>query len=149
MAEAAVFLMSRYDEPEIINVGVGSDVSIRELAQVICRVVGYEGQLGFDRSKAEPSAKTAGRISPPVTRLACQCRPRAGYCRNLRLVCGAATTAQAGYCDLAIAAIGYFQTGQTLRFVSLKLYIQIVPRPHDIPEGKRSQTGFLLSRRFK
>jgi GDP-L-fucose synthase len=53
MAEAAVFLMSQYDEPEIINVGVGSDVSIRELAEVICRVVGYEGRLVFDRSKAD------------------------------------------------------------------------------------------------
>jgi len=53
MAEAAVFLMSQYDEPEIINVGVGSDVSIRELAEMICRVVGYEGRLLFDTSKAD------------------------------------------------------------------------------------------------
>jgi GDP-L-fucose synthase len=53
MADAAVFLMLHYDEAEIINVGVGSDVTIRELAEMICRVVGYEGRLVFDTSKAD------------------------------------------------------------------------------------------------
>ena len=53
LADAALFLMLHYDEPEIINVGVGSDLSIRELAQLICRVVGYEGRLVFDTSKPD------------------------------------------------------------------------------------------------
>jgi len=53
MADAAVFLMLHYDEAEIINVGIGSDVTIRELAEMICRVVGYEGKLVFDTSKAD------------------------------------------------------------------------------------------------
>lgn len=53
MADAAVFLMLHYDEADIINVGVGSDVSIRELGEMICRVVGYEGRLVFDTSKAD------------------------------------------------------------------------------------------------
>jgi len=53
MADAAVFLMLHYDQAEIINVGVGTDVSIRELAELICRVVGYEGRLVFDTSKAD------------------------------------------------------------------------------------------------
>ena len=53
MADAAVFLMLHYDQAEIINVGVGSDVSIRELAEMICRVVGYDGRLVFDTSKAD------------------------------------------------------------------------------------------------
>jgi GDP-L-fucose synthase len=53
MADAAVFLMSHYDEAEIINVGVGTDVSIRELAEIVCRVVGYNGRLVFDTSKAD------------------------------------------------------------------------------------------------
>jgi GDP-L-fucose synthase len=53
MADAAVFLMLHYDEAEIINVGVGMDVSIRELAEMICRVVGYDGRLVFDSSKAD------------------------------------------------------------------------------------------------
>lgn len=53
MADAALFLMLHYDQPEIINVGVGSDVTIRELAEMVCRVVGYEGRLVFDASKAD------------------------------------------------------------------------------------------------
>ena len=53
MADAAVFLMLHYDQPEIINVGVGSDISIRELAELICRVVGYQGRLVFDLSKPD------------------------------------------------------------------------------------------------
>ena len=53
MADAAVFLMLRYDSADIINVGVGKDISIRELAGLVCRVVGYEGQLVFDASKLD------------------------------------------------------------------------------------------------
>jgi GDP-L-fucose synthase len=53
LADAALFLMLHYEDPEIINVGVGSDVTIRELAEIICRVVGYEGRLVFDTSKAD------------------------------------------------------------------------------------------------
>jgi GDP-L-fucose synthase len=53
MADAAVFLMQHYDEPEIINVGVGADITIRELAETICRIVGFEGRLVFDASKAD------------------------------------------------------------------------------------------------
>jgi GDP-L-fucose synthase len=52
-AEAAVFLMLHYDQPEIINVGVGADTSIRELAEIVCRVVGFQGQLCFDASKPD------------------------------------------------------------------------------------------------
>jgi GDP-L-fucose synthase len=53
MAEAAVFLMLHYDSADIINVGVGEDISIRELAELVCRVVGYKGQLVFDASKPD------------------------------------------------------------------------------------------------
>jgi GDP-L-fucose synthase len=53
MADAAVFLMQHYDEGEIINVGVGSDITIRDLAEMICRIVGFEGRLVFDASKAD------------------------------------------------------------------------------------------------
>jgi len=52
-ADAAVFLMLHYDNPEIINVGVGADASIRELAQTVCNVVGFQGQLRFDTSKPD------------------------------------------------------------------------------------------------
>jgi len=53
LADAAVFLMRHYDDPGIINVGVGGDVTIRELAEMICRVTGFEGRLEFDASKPD------------------------------------------------------------------------------------------------
>lgn len=53
MADAALFLMLHYDEADIINVGVGADLSIRELAELLCRVVGYDGRLVFDSSKPD------------------------------------------------------------------------------------------------
>jgi GDP-L-fucose synthase len=53
LADAAVFLMLHYEEPEIVNVGVGTDVSIRELAQLICKVTEFKGRLVFDPSKPD------------------------------------------------------------------------------------------------
>lgn len=53
LAAAAVFLMQNYDEPEIVNVGAGEDISIEELAQLVCKVVGYEGAIVFDSSKPD------------------------------------------------------------------------------------------------
>ena len=53
LADAALFLMLHYDEAEIINVGVGSDITIRELAELVLRVTGYSGRLAFDTSKPD------------------------------------------------------------------------------------------------
>ena len=53
LAEALVFLMERYDEPDIINVGTGTDVSISELAQLVREVVGYSGRVSYDSSKPD------------------------------------------------------------------------------------------------
>ncbi len=53
MADAALFLMLHYDDANIINVGVGADLSIRELAELVCSVVGYDGRLVFDSSKPD------------------------------------------------------------------------------------------------
>ena len=50
LADACLFLMERYDEAEIINVGVGQDLSIAELAHLVARVVGFQGRLVFDPS---------------------------------------------------------------------------------------------------
>lgn len=52
-ADAAVFLMERYGDEAPINVGRGDDVTILELASTIREVVGYEGELSFDRSKPD------------------------------------------------------------------------------------------------
>lgn len=53
LADALRFLLEQYDSPEIINVGYGSDVSIRELAELVARVVGLEAELVFDSSKPD------------------------------------------------------------------------------------------------
>jgi GDP-L-fucose synthase len=53
LADATVFLMQHYNEPDIINVGVGEDMTIRELAETIVSTVGFEGDLHFDTSKPD------------------------------------------------------------------------------------------------
>lgn len=53
LAAAAVFLMQHYDEPEIVNVGTGEDVTIAELAQIISRIIGHKAQIVFDTSKPD------------------------------------------------------------------------------------------------
>lgn len=53
MADACVFLMENYDGEETVNIGTGEDITIRELAEIIKEVVGYEGELKFDTSKPD------------------------------------------------------------------------------------------------
>jgi GDP-L-fucose synthase len=53
LADACLFVMEHYDEAEPINLGVGQDVSIRELASLIREVVGYDGDLEFDTSRPD------------------------------------------------------------------------------------------------
>jgi GDP-L-fucose synthase len=53
LASACLLLLEKYDSPEIINVGYGEDISIRELAELICDVVGFDGELGWDTSKPD------------------------------------------------------------------------------------------------
>lgn len=50
LAEACLFLMKHYDDNEIINVGVGHDISIKELAELVQSVVGYTGEIVFNHS---------------------------------------------------------------------------------------------------
>jgi GDP-L-fucose synthase len=63
LAEACVFLMSLPDakfstllnseQPPLINIGTGHDLSIRELAELVCRIIGFEGALEFDTTKPD------------------------------------------------------------------------------------------------
>lgn len=53
LGEACVFLMKNYDEEQFVNVGVGEDISIRDLAYLIREIVGYQGKLQFDSSKPD------------------------------------------------------------------------------------------------
>ena len=52
-ADACVFLMNHYEGSEIINIGVGKDISISELAELIKEIVGFKGAIHYDRSKPD------------------------------------------------------------------------------------------------
>ncbi len=53
MADAVLHLLEHYDGPEQVNVGIGSDVTIREIAETIGRVVGFEGRTEWDTTKPD------------------------------------------------------------------------------------------------
>ncbi len=53
LADACLFLMNQYNESAFVNIGVGEDISIRDLALLIREIVGYEGELKYDASKPD------------------------------------------------------------------------------------------------
>jgi len=53
MADAALFLLEQYDDGEIVNIGVGEDISIADLADIVKAVVGYIGRIEYDSSKPD------------------------------------------------------------------------------------------------
>jgi len=53
LADACFFLMQNYDEPGLVNVGVGDDLEIGELARMIGKIVGYEGRIEHDLTKPD------------------------------------------------------------------------------------------------
>jgi GDP-L-fucose synthase len=53
LAEACLLVMREYDQPQILNIGVGEDLTIRELAELVKAVVGFHGKLRFDPSKPD------------------------------------------------------------------------------------------------
>jgi GDP-L-fucose synthase len=63
LASAAVFLMNHYNEAEIVNVGVGDDVTIAELATLVQQVVGFQGRLVFDTSKPDGTPRKLMDVS--------------------------------------------------------------------------------------
>jgi GDP-L-fucose synthase len=76
LAEACLFLMERYDEKEIINVGSGTDYMISELAEIIKDIIGYEGEIIYDHTKPDgtprkllDSSRIYGLGWKPVTQL--------------------------------------------------------------------------------
>lgn len=63
LADAVIFLMEHYDGLEPINVGTGEDVTIRELAKLICKVVDFDGSLVFDASKPDGTPRKVLDVS--------------------------------------------------------------------------------------
>lgn len=53
LAEACVFLMEQYDDPNIVNIGTGEDIAIADLASLIKEIVGFDGDIDFDTSKPD------------------------------------------------------------------------------------------------
>jgi GDP-L-fucose synthase len=63
LADACLFLMRHYDDEAIVNVGVGEDLSIRELAELVARITGFGGTLDFDVSKPDGTPRKLLDIS--------------------------------------------------------------------------------------
>ncbi|MFA4828086.1 MAG: GDP-L-fucose synthase [Thermodesulfovibrionales bacterium] len=53
LADACLFLMENYDKKEIINIGTGEDVTVKELAETVKEVVGYGGEIRFDKTRPD------------------------------------------------------------------------------------------------
>jgi GDP-L-fucose synthase len=62
-ADAAVFLLKHYSDGEIVNIGVGQDLTIAKLAGMIVDVVGYEGELVFDTSRPDGTPRKLVDVS--------------------------------------------------------------------------------------
>lgn len=63
LAQACLLLLERYNDPQTINVGTGVDVTIRELAETVARVVGFEGELAWDTSKPDGTPRKLMDVS--------------------------------------------------------------------------------------
>ncbi|MEN7548138.1 GDP-L-fucose synthase [Rapidithrix thailandica] len=63
LAAASLFLMEHYSEPELVNVGTGEDLPIKELALMIKKIVGYTGELRFDTSKPDGTPRKLMDVS--------------------------------------------------------------------------------------
>ncbi len=63
LADACYYLMQHYNEPGLVNIGVGEDVSILELAQLVQRIVGYSGTIEHDRSKPDGTPRKLMDVS--------------------------------------------------------------------------------------
>lgn len=63
LADACFYLMETYNEPSLVNIGTGEDISIKDLAMLIKGIVGFEGELEFDTSKPDGTPKKLMDVS--------------------------------------------------------------------------------------
>jgi GDP-L-fucose synthase len=63
LASAALFLMLHYNEKQFVNIGVGHDISIKDLAYLVKKVIGYEGELVFNTSKPDGTPRKLMDVS--------------------------------------------------------------------------------------
>ena len=62
-ANACVFLMNEYSDNEIVNIGVGEDISIKDLGEMVRSVVGYQGEIEYDTSKPDGTPRKLVDVS--------------------------------------------------------------------------------------
>ena len=82
LGRACVFLMQNYSQEQFINVGFGAEVSIRDLAETVKRVVGYSGEIVWDRTKPDGTPR---KLMDSARLFALGWRPRLGLEAGLRL----------------------------------------------------------------
>lgn len=63
LADACFYLMQNYNEPGLVNIGVGEDISIKDLALLVKKIVGYAGELKFDISKPDGTPRKLMDVS--------------------------------------------------------------------------------------
>jgi GDP-L-fucose synthase len=63
MADACVYLMQQYDEEGLVNIGVGQDISIKNLALMIKDMVGFEGEIVWDTTKPDGTPRKLMDVS--------------------------------------------------------------------------------------
>lgn len=63
LADACVFLMNNYDGKQFVNIGIGEDLSIKDLAELIKDVIGYKGTISFDSSKPDGTPRKLMDVS--------------------------------------------------------------------------------------
>ncbi|MCX6735961.1 MAG: GDP-L-fucose synthase [Candidatus Parcubacteria bacterium] len=63
LADACLFLMNKYDNSEIINIGTGIETSIKELAELVKKTVGFEGKIVWDKTKPDGTPRKLLNVS--------------------------------------------------------------------------------------
>ncbi len=63
LADACVYLMDNYEEPTLVNIGTGEDISIKDLAFLVKKIIGFEGEIDFDTSKPDGTPRKLMEVS--------------------------------------------------------------------------------------
>jgi GDP-L-fucose synthase len=63
LAEACFYLMQNYNEAGLVNIGTGDDISIKDLAELVKEIIGYEGEINFDTSKPDGTPRKLMDVS--------------------------------------------------------------------------------------
>jgi len=63
LADACYYLMQNYDEPNLINIGTGEDITIKDLALLVKKVIGYQGNIEFDTTKPDGTPRKLMDVS--------------------------------------------------------------------------------------